>query len=261
MGREMPTTRDYYEVLGVSREADPDAIKQAFRERATALHTNVSDDPKALEEFEELKEAYRVLSRPSTRRLYDRFGYRGRGHGWFAPAGAGARAAGDFVRRRRPPVAEVLLDELEAERGVRREVRWSHTVPCDACGGRGGAPGALEMACPACDGTGKRQVESSLAGGEGAPPIDVCAACGGRGRVVSEPCPACDGAGAATIDQSAEVDVPAGVTDGTRLRVGTGGSRTVLVRVFAAPPDRPLLRYVAAAGLLVALVCFWLLLR
>jgi molecular chaperone DnaJ len=259
MGREMPTMRDYYEVLGVSRQADPDAIKQAFRERAKALHANASDDPKALEEFQELKEAYRVLSRPSTRRLYDRFGYRGRGHGWFSPTGA--RAAGEFVRRRRPPVAEVLLDELEAERGVRREVRWSRTVPCEACGGQGGAPGALEMACPACDGTGKRQVESSLAGGGGALPVDVCATCGGRGRVTSEPCPVCDGAGAATIDESAEVDVPAGVTDGTRLRVGEDGSRTALVRVFAAPPDRPLVRYVAAAGLLVALVCFWLLLR
>jgi DnaJ-class molecular chaperone len=93
------------------------------------------------------------------------------------------------------------------------------------------------------------------------PGVDVCAACGGRGRVVSEPCPACDGAGAATIDESAEVDVPAGVSDGTRLRVGADGSRTVLVRVFAAPPDPPFVRYVAAAGLLVALVCFWLLLR
>jgi molecular chaperone DnaJ len=259
MGREMPTTRDYYEVLGVSRQAGPDAIKQAFRERAKALHANASDDPKALEEFQELKDAYRALSRPSTRRLYDRFGYRGRGHGWFSPTGA--RAAGELVRRRRPPVAEVLLDELEAERGVRREVRWSRTVPCDACGGQGGAPGALEMACPACDGTGKRQVESSLAGGGGALPVDVCATCGGRGRVTSEPCPVCDGAGAATIDESAEIDVPAGVTDGTRLRVGEDGSRTALVRVFAAPPDRPLVRYVAAAGLLVALVCFWLLLR
>jgi hypothetical protein len=97
--------------------------------------------------------------------------------------------------------------------------------------------------------------------GERVLPVDVCATCGGRGRVLSEPCPACDALGATSVEESAEVVVPAGVEDGTRLPVGEDGSRAALVRVFAAPPDRPLVRYLVVLGLLVALVCLWLLLR
>ena len=163
--------------------------------------------------------------------------------------------------RRLLPVAEIHLDELEAGRGTRSEVCWSRTEPCASCEGSGGAPGSIEMACPACEGTGERHVEAAAPVGERVLPVDVCATCGGRGRVLSEPCPACDGLGATSVEESAEVVVPAGVEDGTRLRVGEDGSRAALVRVFAAPPDRPLVRYLAVLGPLVALVCLWLLLR
>src|SRR5690349_65034 len=133
------TTRDYYEVLGVDRVADDETIKRAFRTRARALHPDVSDDPAAATKFRELSEAYAVLSKHSTRLLYDRFGYRGRGNGWFSPGGA--RAAGDFLRGRSPAIAEVLVDEYEAHRGVKRQIHWSQPEPCDACEGEGTAPG------------------------------------------------------------------------------------------------------------------------
>jgi molecular chaperone DnaJ len=255
----MTTAPDYYAVLGVPRDADEESIKKAFRSQARTLHPDVSDDPAAPEKFRLLTEAYGVLSKSSTRLLYDHFGYRGRGNGWFTPDGA--RAAGDFLRRRTPPVAEVLVDEFEADRGVRRKVRWTRSQPCAACDGEGAAPGAILMTCPGCEGTGRRRVESSLSAGERLLQIEDCPTCSGRGTLASEPCRVCDGEGVNTSRESAEVVVPPGATDGVRLPVGAGSRDVVVVRVLAAPRDRPLVRYVALLGLVVALVFLWILLR
>jgi molecular chaperone DnaJ len=258
---ETPTTAipDYYGALGVPRDADMQTIKKAFRAQARSLHPDVSEDPRAPEKFRELTEAYGVLSKSSTRLLYDHFGYRGRGNGWFTPEGA--RAATDFLRRRTWPVAEVLIDEFEAERGIRRKARWARSVPCRSCGGDGAAPDAISMTCPGCEGTGRRQVESSLAAGERLIQIEDCPTCSGRGTLASEPCPACEGAGVTTTRESAEVLVPAGTADGERLPVREGSHEVVVVRVLAAPADYAVVRYVAVLGLLVAVVFLWLLLR
>ena len=253
------TTHDYYEVLGVERNADDETIKSAFRTRARALHPDVSDDPAAPAKFRQLSEAYAVLSKQSTRRLYDRFGYRGRGNGWFSPEGA--RTAGDFLRGRSPAVAEVLVDEYEAHRGVTREIRWSSSEPCDACEGDGAAPGAMSMRCPACEGSGRHRVESSLADGERLLQVETCQTCDGRGRLVSAACPLCGGAGVTKVDDSGEVDIPAGAKDGDRVAVGNGTNRDVVVRVLAAPPEHTALRYAAVTGLVVALFFLWILLR
>ncbi|HEX6490524.1 MAG TPA: DnaJ domain-containing protein [Gaiellaceae bacterium] len=253
-------TPDYYEVLGVPRDADGEAIKRSFRAHARALHPDVSADAAAADKFHQLSEAYAVLSKPSTRLLYDRFGYRGRGNGWFSPEGA--RAAADFLRRRATPVGEVLVSEFEAERGARRQLRWLRKEPCEACEGEGAAPGAMSMACPACEGSGRRRLESSLADGERLIQLDDCDTCGGRGRLVSDPCPACGGGGVTMFEESAEITVPAGVADGERLPVSEQSAReVVVVRVLAAPPEHRFIRYVAVLGLAVALIFLWLLLR
>jgi molecular chaperone DnaJ len=246
-------------VLGVPRDADAETIKKAFRAGARSLHPDVSTDAGAPEKFRVLTEAYAVLSKSSTRLLYDRFGYRGRGNGWFTPAGA--RAATEFLRRRTPPVAEVLVDEFEAKRGVRRKVRWTRSETCGACGGDGAASGALSMTCPACVGNGRWRVESSLAAGERLLQIETCPTCSGRGTLPSESCGECRGSGLTETRRNAEVLVPPRAADGERLPVGEGSRETVVVRVLAAPSDSAVVRYVAVLGLLVALGFLWLLLR
>jgi molecular chaperone DnaJ len=249
---------DYYETLGVDRDADAQTIKRAFRARARELHPDVSDDPAAARKFSELSEAYAALSKSSTRRLYDEFGYRGRGNGWFDPGGA--RAAADFLRRRGQPVGEVLVREAEAARGARRTIRWERRERCPACAGEGGAPGAAARACTACAGTGRRRVEAALSDGERLIQIESCAECSGRGRAFGERCAECDGAGERTVRASAEVHVPPGSVDGDRVRL-QDGARFVTVRVRALPADQPLVRLVAVLGLLVALAFLALLLR
>jgi molecular chaperone DnaJ len=251
--------QDYYAVLGVPRDADEETIKRAFRTHARALHPDVSQDPGAPERFRELTEAYGVLSKPRTRLLYDRFGYRGRGNGWFTPEGA--RAATDFLLRRAQPVAEVLVDEHEARRGVRRSVRWTRSEPCPDCEGEGAAPGATTITCPGCDGSGRRRVEGSLDAGERLLQIVDCPMCAGRGVLISDPCPACLGSGVSTETMNEEVEVPPGTADGDRLAVGEGTREVVVARLLAAPEDRPAIRYLAVLGLLVALVFLWILLR
>jgi molecular chaperone DnaJ len=252
-------TSDYYEVLGVPHDADPETIKKAFRARARALHPDVSRDPDAPERFRELSEAYAVLSKPPTRLLYDHFGYRGRGNGWFTQEGA--RTATDFLRRRARPVGEVLVDAYEARRGVRRRVEWTRVERCAGCDGDGAAPGATTSTCPTCDGTGRRRVESSLPDGERLLQIGDCPTCGGRGGLVSAPCPVCGGSGAEVESETAEVDIPPATVDGDRVPVADGAQEVVIVRVLDAADDQPLVRYLAVLGLLVALVFLWVLLR
>jgi len=153
------------------------------------------------------------------------------------------------------------VDEFEAQRGVRRRVRWVRRETCAACDGDGAAPGAMSMPCPGCAGTGRRRVDSSLADGERLIQIQDCPTCGGRGHLVSKPCPACNGQGVTVFDESDEVQIPAGASDGDRIPLQNGRAREVVVRVLAAPADSLLVRYVAVLGPLVALICLWLLLR
>jgi molecular chaperone DnaJ len=245
------SARDYYEVLGLAREADGGAITQAYRRLARELHPDVSTDPDAEERFRELTGAYTVLSDPSARLLYDRFGYRGRGNGF----SAGERGSGPATVR-----AEVNVDVVEAARGARREVRYSSREPCQACNGQGFAPRSENAGCETCSGKGRLTRSDSLRTGDWLQ-VEKCPDCHGRGFSEKDACPECSGEGSLSQEQVVKVRIPAGVEDGNRLfMVGDSEGEQLLVQVRPLPEDSYLVLLVAAVLLLcsVALLVYFL---
>ncbi len=241
-GNELPE-RDCYEVLGLSRAADGEAIRRAFRTLARELHPDVSDLPEAGERFRELSVAYTVLSNPRARSLYDRFGYRGRGNGFGSRR---RRSAG-----RAPILAEVELNTFDAARGTRREVRYTRREQCLACGGEGAASGSEAGRCETCGATGRVRVSSGL-GISRWLQVETCPDCDGESRGASRDCPGCEGAGSVTEERVVNVRIPPGVEDGSRLRiVGEPQDEHLLVRVRPLPEDSLPVRILAA----VLLVC------
>ena len=187
------TERDYYELLGVSRDADDGEIKKAFRRLARELHPDVSDAPDAHERFSEVVEAYEVLSKTETRQLYDRYGHAGLRSGGFQPGhfdfgslsdlfaaffgddivgGRTARARGADLG------AEVEIDLVDAAHGVTRDVPFRVAVPCAHCGGDGAEPGTEITTCPTCGGAGRLQQVSRSVFGEFVR-TQACPSCGG----------------------------------------------------------------------------------
>jgi molecular chaperone DnaJ len=239
-----PTKPDYYEVLGLPRTAGEDEIRKAFRARARELHPDVSDEPGAEERFREVTAAYSVLSTPSARFLYDRFGYRGRGYGGFGP---GERTSARIL-------GEVEIDELEAERGTRREIHLAATEECPVCAGSGAASGRAPRECMTCGGKGRLRVSSGLGVGRLLRLVE-CHDCDGLGRIHERRCPECRGQGRVSRRRMIKVRIPAGVEDGTRLRVmGEPDEDQLLVRVKPGPLDSALVRWSATALLACALV-------
>ncbi len=261
------TKRDYYEILGVPRDADERAIKKSFRTLARELHPDVSDAADAEERFRELAEAYEVLSKPEARELYDRYGHEGLRTGGFRPgsfdfanlsdlfsAFFGDELLGGGQARRRgrqrggDVAAEVEIDLVDVARGVTREVPLTVAVACAACDGSGAATGSTPETCPGCSGAGRVQQVASTVFGQ-IVRAQVCPRCRGVGTIIAEPCPACDGDGRVPEQRAREVRIPAGIHDGQRIRlsgeghVGDRGSRPgdayVVVRVR---PDERLAR-------------------
>jgi molecular chaperone DnaJ len=244
--------RDYYEVLGLARTADADAIRQAYRRLARELHPDVSDSPEAEERFRELTAAYTVLSEPAARLLYDQFGYRGRGNGFSTD---GRRSS------QTPVLAEVNVDVFEAARGTRRQVRYASREQCQACNGKGYAPGAKKPECETCSGKGRLTRSASLGIGDWLQ-VEKCPDCKGAGFAEEHLCPDCGGAGSLSREQVVKVRLPAGVEDGTRLRVvGNPEDEHLLVQVRPLPADSHLVLVLAAALLAcsVALLVYFLL--
>jgi molecular chaperone DnaJ len=255
---------DYYEVLGVPRTADEETIKRAFRALARELHPDVSVDPDAEEKFREASEAYGVLSKPATKLLYDRFGFRGRGNGWFGPPGRGVGSFPEDLldrvfhagrRRRGQAVAEVEVDPYEAERGATRTVEYTASEACPACNGDGAAAGALRTTCPACRGTGRLTERSNLDEAQ-LLQIETCPHCSGRGELVSEACRRCEGRGRLSVERKAELKIPTGTEDGERLELNAGQGGEALfavVRVRRFRHDSALVRAAALLALAVAI--------
>jgi molecular chaperone DnaJ len=231
--------RDYYEVLGVDRGATDAELKRSFRKLARELHPDVnSHDPAAEEKFKEAAEAYEVLSDAERRRTYDTFGHQGVRAGGWSPGGAGfgnfqdifeAFLGGDaFGFGRAGPAAggdigaviEVSLTEVLE--GVEREVSFEAVSVCEHCRGNGAEPGTPINTCENCNGSGQVQsVRRSILGQvmTAAP----CRVCGGDGRIPETPCERCEGAGRVAETRTWEVDVPAGIEDGQRIRITGAG--------------------------------------
>ena len=234
----MAMARDYYETLGVPRDASDDDIKKAFRRRARELHPDVNPDPEAEARFKELAQAYEALADPETRAVYDRYGaegLRGRPGPEFADFGSfqdlfDAFFGGDVFGRRGGPRAgddvgvAVEVSFVESAQGVTRTVEYDAVSQCSACDGSGAAPDAEIVRCPTCEGQGQvRQVTRGPFGQFLRQ--QVCPQCRGGGDVPSESCPACDGEGRVPAVQSLSVDIPAGIANGQRIRVsGRGGA-------------------------------------
>jgi molecular chaperone DnaJ len=239
------TERDYYELLGVARDASEGEIKKAFRGLARELHPDVSEAPDAEERFREVVEAYEVLSKSETRELYDRYGHAGLRSGGFQPghfdfgslsdlfsAFFGDDLLGGRASRSRGAdlVAAVEIELAEAATGVTRQVPFQVAVTCAHCEGDGAEPGSEVTTCATCGGVGRLQQVSRSVFGEFVR-TQACPACGGSGRKIETPCTECQGAGRVLEERRLEVSIPPGIHDGQRIRLsgeghaGAGGAR------------------------------------
>ena len=244
--------RDYYETLGVSRNAEQDEIKRAYRKLARKYHPDVNKEDGAEETFKEVSRAYEVLSEPEMRGRFARFGEAGVGGA--ASAGAGGfqdfQDMGGFAdifesffngfsgqpgqQRRRGPMRgddlrlNLKLDFKEAVFGGEKEIRISHLETCETCKGSGAKPGTRPRTCSTCNGAG--QVRRATRTPFGIfNQVSACPTCNGTGEVVEDRCETCGGSGQKQTNKKLKITVPAGVENGTRLRVsgeGDAGKRS-----------------------------------
>jgi len=245
----MSSKRDYYEVLGVGREADKGEVKKAYRRLAIQYHPDRNpDDSTGAEKFREATEAYEVLKDPQKRSQYDQFGHMDQNAGF---GGAGFGGAGgfnvdlndaleSFLRnfgmgggsfgdmfgggggggrsRGRSLQLAIEVSLFEAAQGAKKKVKINKQVPCETCQGSGAAPGSRPVTCSHCRGQGRvRQVRQSLLGQmmtEG-----ICSHCQGKGSIVENPCADCRGTGTVRGEETIEIKVPAGVSSGNYMEL------------------------------------------
>jgi molecular chaperone DnaJ len=224
--------KDYYQALGVSRDASADEIKKAFRRLARETHPDANpDDPSAEARFREIAEAYEVLSDPARRAAYDRgdqfdvsnlFSHFG-GIDDLLRAFFGAAGFGGSTRIRGADVMVATAITLEeAASGIDREVSFRAPTACSACDGSGAAAGHRPVTCSRCGGQGAVRVARRTVLGEMST-ITTCDRCRGVGTVIEDPCPVCAGSGLVDDVRTVTVQIPAGIGDGVRLRLGGRG--------------------------------------
>lgn len=257
--------KDYYEILGVDKDTSEDEIKKAYRKKAKQYHPDMNPDvekDKAEEKFKEITEAYEVLSDPDKRAQYDQFGHTGPSQGFdfgnqdfehardafqdFGFGGGGSGGLDDIfdmffgeggrsAGRNRTTASEkgedlqkkLRLSLEDAAHGTRVKFTVSKFIECDRCSGEGVKPGSSKQVCPHCNGRGeiKRKQKTMLGSFVN---VQTCPKCGGSGEIVDDPCPKCRGEGRVKDKSEISVKIPAGVKDGSRLRLkgeGNAGRR------------------------------------
>jgi len=234
------TDRDYYEILGIPRNASSEEIKAAFRKLARQYHPDVNKEADAEEKFKEINEAYGVLSDADKRARYDRYGRAGLGDMGGMPdfatmdfsdifdeilGGFGfstGRSSRRSPRRGRDLQMAVTLAFEEAVFGVDKEVEFQRDESCSTCNGSGAEPGTSPTRCATCNGQGEvRQVRQTFLGQM--VQTATCPACNGRGETISSPCKTCRGGGLERKTVKKKVQIPAGVDDGTQIRLAGEG--------------------------------------
>jgi len=236
----MPSKRDYYEVLGVDRNATDEEIKRAFRKLAFKYHPDRNGEDGAEGKFKEVNEAYEVLSDSDKRVAYDRFGHAGadfgRGFEGFDFGGFGdifeaffggtATATRQTAQRGADLRYGLTITFEEAAFGCEKEINISRTEHCSLCHGVGCKPGTQPARCPNCNGSGQvRRTQQSLFGRFTT--TTICPQCRGEGRIITEPCPQCRGTGREKHKRSISVKIPAGVDDGSQMRLSGEGEAGV----------------------------------
>ncbi len=233
--------RDYYEILGVSRNASKDELKKAYRRLAMKYHPDRNqNDKEAEEKFKEAKEAYDVLSDEQKRAAYDQFGHAGvdpsaaaggPGPGGFGGANfsdvfgdifgdifGGGRGGGSRVNRGADLRYNLDLTLEEAVSGTTVKIRVPTLVPCDSCGGSGARKGSRPVKCSTCGGHGQVRMQQGFFSIQ-----QTCPSCQGRGEVISDPCPSCHGQGRVRDHKTLSAKIPAGVDTGDRIRLSGEG--------------------------------------
>lgn len=239
----MMTDRDYYEILGVSRTASKDDLKQSFRRLARQYHPDVNNAPDAEERFKELNEAYAVLSDDEKRAAYDRFGHAGvRGAGGmpdftvdfsdfadifgdffgFGGFGRSSRRSRNVPRRGADLKQRIDLTFEEAVFGTEKEIEITRDEVCETCNGSGAEPGTSPVRCSTCGGRGEvRQARQTLLGSM--VQVTTCPACNGQGEVIESACRTCGGRGLERKTRKKVVTIPAGVDNGNQIRLAGEG--------------------------------------
>lgn len=240
----MTDKRDYYEVLGISRNATAEDIKRAYRTLARQHHPDVNKAPEAEHRFKEINEAYEVLSDANKRRTYDSYGHAAfnggsgpAGFGGFGGGGAGAAGFGDIFdmffgagagRTAQGPIegddirvdVELTLEDVVS--GAERTVQYHRLESCDVCYGTGARAGTKPETCPACRGAGVvRHTQNSILGTFST--TTTCGRCRGEGKIIGSPCAQCSGRGRVRKIVEQTINIPPGVDNGTRMRLSGQG--------------------------------------
>lgn len=238
---------DYYEILGVEKNASKDEIKSAFRKMARQWHPDINKAPEAEAKFKELGKAYETLMDDDKRATYDRFGEDGLNNAGFNTQGPFANGFGDLEEvfnsffgggfggfgggRRQDPNAPQRGDDLrldielefeEAAFGINREIKIDHLETCPTCKGTGAKEGSKPQTCQTCGGRGSIQQTTRTVLGQFTQ-IVTCPHCHGKGTIISSPCPDCKGDGRKNTEKKLEVKIPAGVDNGSKMRLSQEG--------------------------------------